>query len=580
MKNKPKHELNERPSFMKWKSHTTYTIAILSWTMGLTNIFYIPTLILENGILDFFASHILVMIMVGLPVTVIDIAISQYSSKSMVRCWDICPFFRGAGYGKVIFIVLFQIYYNILNSYVLFYCFVPIPKFQNLNKDESQYLGDSNYDHSNKNLTFSSNTERFWYTEVIQFDRRLQYLDYPNMKLVGCLFGHTIIVLLLNFRGIDFLEAVLPFLLGLTIILFSTILLVTNTVSGAWNAIANLLSKGFNFNKLLLWRKEEIITDVFKNYLFSMGIAFGGFSSIAAQGSFRKPIYRTAIWANLINFLTSILYSFLFANFLEIIRYQEKNNREVQANHNGTDFYYIFTEIPTAFKYFPGEPRFWQLVFYIAIYIRGLCASALMTSTFLGIIYEERPKLYKHPRTCSLLFCVFIFLSGCFFHTNFGPIAGPLTVSIAKDIILPTMVTLQVISVLWIYGMLRFLEDLHFMLGFAPLVYWRVGFTLAACMVPLLSTKLAINYFANADLTSFEIVLEKFILSFTLPWVPFMILVRVIRKKKWKIILGPSTDWKLPINLESSRKVFQEIHCTQEYLYEKHLIQDKIKKYE
>ncbi|CAG9865195.1 unnamed protein product [Phyllotreta striolata] len=535
-------------SILRWKYRSSYVIVLLSWSTGLTNVFHSPKLLLEIGIFNYLLVHVVVMVIVGIPMTLTELAVSQYSLKSVVRCWDVCPFFRGVGYGKFILIAIFHVYYNSLNSYLLSYCFAPLPS------EASRVVN-------------GSNIEAFWYNEIIQNK------GFPNWKLVASLTAHTILEFIINFNGTKLLENILPLLYYLSIFELIVLLCVIGASPGGMEGVKCLYTKQIDFNYLLIWKKEGILLQVFQMYLYSIGLALGGFSDIAAQGSFRNPLYKISVWVNLANLGTTLVYGNLFSMLNGIV---QPNTTKCKSEIGPEkDFSFIFTKIPNALN-----GGIWKYIFYSSLYLKGVCTSSLMLKTILDVIYEEKPELLSYSRLCCIVFSICNFLLGSLIFTNLGFIIGQFIVDVIIQIFLPLIVTIQAVTIVFIYGLFRFTTDLYFMLGVYPTIYWPLCLTLSVIALPILSTVSIINYFKTTNLTDFNLTLFKGIVSVTLAWIPFMAMVRVIRKVKFDLIFRSSPNWNPPDGLETSRKQFEEQHCVEEFLYERYLLQRKLKRYE
>lgn len=203
-----------------------------------------------------------------------------------------------------------------------------------------------------------------------------------------------------------------------------------------------------------------------------------------------------------------------------------------------------------------------------------------MTSTVLNVIYEENPKQLKHSKFWSILFCILITLLGCLFHTRFGLKAGQFIGKITLEVLLPLILSLKVITVMFIYGLLRFMKDLHFMLGTYPTTYWPLSLIFSTIITPILTSISLVTYFKYTPMDEFDIILLKAILSLVLVWIPFMGMVRIIRKVKLKLIFRSARNWGPANGLKISRKMFEEQHSVEEFLYEKYLLESKLEKYE
>ncbi|KAG5882323.1 hypothetical protein JTB14_016637 [Gonioctena quinquepunctata] len=571
---------------LEWKSNKAYMIALISWAMGLVNVIHMPRLFLKGTFLDHLISYIFVMVLMGIPMTQMELAVSQYSQKSVIGSWDLCPLFKGIGYAKTLTIILFQVYYNVLNSYFLFYCFFPIPEYETLDKcnqslSNASYCFDFHSDGTVKRAKYESDAEKFWFEEIGNASEDFESIEL-NWILVGCLCATVFLVFLANCKRTESLGSFLTVAFVISLIERVIFLYFVTITPGSLRGMKNFISIDINFDRLAPWKRNSTTFVNFQMMIFSLGLGLGGFSSIAAQSAFRTPVHESPIWINLINFGNALLYPFLMANIYGII--SQQTNVDIEIIKDGivqtkTDISYVFTLVPKAFPFVLGYPFLWQFIFYSSIYLQGLCSSVLMASTVLQSIYDMNLKLRKHSVICSLVFSVFICLPGTILHTNMGTKIGTIINDITYTILLPLINVIQVVAVVFFYHILHLADDLYFMLGFPASTYFQLSLVFASFLLPMFTVLSLIHYFRETH-TEMEIIIQKCLLPIILVWIPFMAMVRIIRKRKWTNIISASSKWGPPKELKESRKMFSEVHSVEEYMYEKYLRKNKLKKYE
>ncbi|XP_074039136.1 sodium-dependent proline transporter isoform X2 [Leptinotarsa decemlineata] len=511
-----------------WKSNKFYIMALISWTSGLVNVYHTPRFFLRGTFLDLLIAYIFLMIVMGIPLMQMELTLSQYSRKSVVGSWDLCPLFRGIGYTKAVTIFIFQLYYNAVNSYILLYCFCAIPKYESLEKcdmngSNASHCFNVHFNGSVERAQYGSHAEKFWFKEILNVDRDNKLSD-PHWKLVGCLCATMTVIFLATSKGLESLKKIISLSFVVSSIEMVIFLYVVTLMPGSLRGIKNFITINFNFDKLAPWRRESATFLSFQMMFYSLGIGLGGFSSIAAESNFRAPSHEYPIWINLTNFGHTIIHSFFMAN------------------------------------------------------LYGLSCSILMAYTVLQIVYEIRPTLKRYSWICSLAFTGIICFPGWVLHTTTGFKLSTFINDITYTTLLPVINTVQVIAVVFFYHIFHLADDLYFMLGFPPSNYFQLSLVFTSFLLPMFTVISLVRYFEETH-SEMTIIMQKSILSIVLIWIPFMAMVRIIRKRKWAIIISPSSKWGPPDELKESRKIFSEVHSIEEYMYEKYLRKNKLRKY-
>lgn len=92
---------------------------------------------------------------------------------------------------------------------------------------------------------------------------------------MASLCGHMLLIFIFNLKGTDFLEALLPLSYNISILEFAILFCIANATSGGLEGIKYAIFRNVDLNSVFVWKKEEIILQVFQNHLYSMGLALG-----------------------------------------------------------------------------------------------------------------------------------------------------------------------------------------------------------------------------------------------------------------------------------------------------------------
>lgn len=98
----------------------------LNYTINLGNIWRFPALCYKHSGGAFLLAYSLALIVIGVPLFLLELAFGQYANESPITIWRISPAFEGIGYSMCLISALVAIYYNVINSYSLYYLFASI----------------------------------------------------------------------------------------------------------------------------------------------------------------------------------------------------------------------------------------------------------------------------------------------------------------------------------------------------------------------------------------------------------------------------------------------------------------------
>ncbi|KAI4887435.1 hypothetical protein NFI96_002546 [Prochilodus magdalenae] len=268
-----------------------------------------------------------------------------------------------------------------------------------------------------------------------------------------------------------------------------------------------------------VWR--EAATQVF----FALGLGFGGVIAFSSYNKSDNNCHFDAVLVSVINFITSILATLVVfavlgfkANVLnekcvvenaeKIVEYLNSGvlshdliPPHINFSHLSTeDYAQIFTVIKTvkesgfgelglqpcvledelnkavqgtglafiafteAMTHFPAAP-FWSVMFFFMLINLGLGS---MIGTMTGITTPILDTFKIRKEVLTVVCCIIAFLCGLLFVQRSGNYFVTMFDDYSAGLPLTVVVILENISVAWIYGTKRFMQDLEDMLGFRP----------------------------------------------------------------------------------------------------------------
>ena len=78
-----------------WSNSLEFLMSCISMSVGLGNIWRFPFTAYENGGGAFLIPYIIVLLLIGKPIYYLEMILGQFTSRSSIKIWDVCPLLRG-----------------------------------------------------------------------------------------------------------------------------------------------------------------------------------------------------------------------------------------------------------------------------------------------------------------------------------------------------------------------------------------------------------------------------------------------------------------------------------------------------
>lgn len=241
------------------------------------------------------------------------------------------------------------------------------------------------------------------------------------------------------------------------------------------------------FEKLLniqTWRAAA------EQMFFSLGVAFGTLTMLGSYNKFDNNCYKDGLIVSVLDSATSVISGLAMFSILGYLAGQMDVGIENVVD-SGPGL--AFVTFPDAVTTMP-VPALWSLLFFLMLFTLGLGSEIALLENALTYLCDRFPKLReKRPLVtiCAVIICFlidipFVTQGGHGLFDVFDKYAGGLSVLIVA--------TAEVICIMWIYGLRRFLNDLQEMLGKAGNLgwYWRTAWLILAPVTLLFITVVSI----------------------------------------------------------------------------------------
>ncbi|XP_069032613.1 sodium-dependent neutral amino acid transporter B(0)AT1-like [Embiotoca jacksoni] len=420
---------------------------------------------------------------------------------------------------------LVGLYYNTLVAWILWYLFNsfqdPLPWTQcPLNENRTGFVPECQQ---------SSTVDYFFYRVTLNSSTSIADSGGIHWPIVMCLLAAWTVVAICCIRGIStsgkavYITAILPY------IVLAIFLIRGLTFKGALSGIKFLFTP--DVDELI---KPTTWLDAGAQVFYSFGLAWGGLISFSSYNPVHNNCVQDAVILSVVTGLTSIYaatvtYSIIGFRATEkydtcisenIMRLSNAfdlpedsitiNNYEAAFTHLNSSYpdiipgldirtcdmqrllsegvegtglaFIVFTEAITKM---PGSP-IWSVLFFIMLLCLGLSTlfgnieGVVVPLKDLGLFPKKWPHEVLTGLTCFVSFILTLLFaqhSGIYWVTLFDNFAG--------SVPLLTIGLIEMIAVVYIYGIDRFNDDIKFMVGHKPSIFWQVSWRLSSPLIVL-----------------------------------------------------------------------------------------------
>uniref|UniRef100_A0A671SIB3 Transporter n=1 Tax=Sinocyclocheilus anshuiensis TaxID=1608454 RepID=A0A671SIB3_9TELE len=507
---------DDRPA---WDSKLQYVLTQVGFSVGLGNVWRFPYLCHQNGGGAFMLLYVMLLLIIGVPLFFMELAAGQCIRQGSIGVWKhISPHLAGIGYSSCMVCFFVALYYNVIIAWSLFYMGnsfqYPLPWEQcpvDMISNQTVLITRTCCHQS----SHTTNT----HTAALDISDSIDQSGEFNPIMTGCLLAAWAIVCLAMIKGIKSSAKVMYFSSVFPYAVLICFLIRGLMLDGAIEGIKYMF-----YPKLEIWGEVQVWCQAATQVFFALGLGYGSVIAYSSYNPVHNNCNRDAIMVSGINFMTSVLASLVV---FVVLGFRAKNialdcssqhwwpwfnmsdpklvalqdYREWYSHYgsllgsNITDLeatglaFIAFTE---AMALFPASP-FWSTLFFLMLLNLGL---STMFGTMQGILTP----------TSGLCSCILGFFIGLLFTQRSGNYFVTMLDDYSATLPLIIVVVFETVSVAWIYGADRFLDDVEVMLHWRPpVVYvylWKYVGLLG--MVGLLAASLLCIVFKRPTYTAWN----------------------------------------------------------------------------
>ena len=494
-------EKGEEPERQQWDNPVEFLLSCISMSVGLGNVWRFPFTAYNNGGGAFLIPYVLVLIFVGRPLYLLELALGQFSSSGSVRVWDMVPAFGGIGYGQVVATGCVTTYYCSLIGLSIYYlglsCYPTLPWTQcneNLGYPNQVCVGSEvnksdlvscfgpnetmlnssicvrvpeqadEVDSNSTNVTVISSAEQFFRFEVLKEKKDISDgLGLPSPPLVGCLAVCWLLIYLSLRKGVSssgkvaYFTAIFPYVVMLIMLVRGL------TLEGASDGLYFFFNPQWEkLADLKVW--YAAVTQSF----FSLSVGFGTLTTYASYNKFRHNTSRDALIISFADTATSLLAGTIIFSILGHLAHNLGVKVE-DVVKSGAGL--AFVSYPEVLAKFSFAPQLFAVLFFLMLITLGLGSAIGLFSAVTTTICDSFPDTNR--KSIIKVCCLIGLAIGIFYVTPGGQTMLDLVDYYGGTLLILALASLEVIAISWIYGTNVLTRDFNFMLDTKLSIYFR-----------------------------------------------------------------------------------------------------------
>ncbi|KAK6182355.1 hypothetical protein SNE40_010063 [Patella caerulea] len=481
------------PTRMKWGHNLEFLLSLIGYGVGIGNIWRFPYLCAKNGGAVFLIPYAVFMITLAFPLSFLELSLGQYSGKSTYDVWDLCPAFRGLGAAATAFSTINSMYFNMILAWILYYlvhsfmsplpwttcdnwwntdtCIVKTVKETALN---SSYNGTdqtfngfdmnssifSNLNSTNNSVKHYTASEEFWNHNVLRISDGLGDFGTMQWHLVVAMVVGWLMIFGCIVKGVKTVGKVVYVTATLPYVFITIILVRAVTLPGAIDGI-----KFYIIPDISKLANVQVWIQALMQIFFSMGIGWGGFTTMASYNKFNNNILRDTIIYCCIGEGTSFYAGFVVFSVLGFMSHKTGSLVEDIVN---TGPGLAFITYPEALSQLP-LPQLWAVLFFLMLLFVSIDSMFVSVEVVITTLTDLIPNLTSKTRlmvTASTCFIMTLFT--LVYTTQNGIYIFQLVDWYMAALSLFLITILESFVIGWVYGADRYLDDLEMMLGRRP----------------------------------------------------------------------------------------------------------------
>ena len=478
-----------------WRNKLDFLFACVASGVGLGNVWRFPYLCYINGGGAFLIPYIFFVVTCGLPLVFLEIVLGQYTGKSGIMVWNICPILMGCGVAGFFMLFLVVSYYNVIVAWILYYLFSSfnrvLPWSNCDNEWNTQHCFDGTktdtfncthfsndtvtdcnitaYQLENEGMLQKDPVSEFWENKVLHLSQGISHLGIIKWDLALCLLLAYVLVYLCIWKGIKDSQLSLYITVCTPYLLLTVMVIRGLTLQGSLQGIKYYLLP--NWGRLL---DSRVWADAGTQVFFSYAVCIGIIPTLASYNSFNRNCLRDALIFSCVNSFTSIFAGFVIFTMLGFMAHvQEVSISEIAESGPGL----AFIAYPKALAKMPLA-SLWSVLFFLMLLLLGLGSMLGIIETLVASfteVFSHSLRRGHRPKLVLFVICVILYCLGLPMVTHGGMYVLQLFDFFVISKLGLLIGCLECFIISYCYGIQKFSDNVRVMLGHPLSSYFKAN---------------------------------------------------------------------------------------------------------
>lgn len=371
-----------------WGSRFAYLLSIINGAVGLGKIWRFPYLVFKNGGGAFLIPYITVMLIVGLPLTILELSLGKIFKQGIVGSLkSVSKRFIGIGVFHVFTTVLIMSFYTVIIGWMFWYAFAGLVFDIPFSKNPSEY-----------------------FNHLFNIPKKIDPHNISiQLETLGFLILVWILIFFVSYKGIWSLQWAMLIWTPIWIALF-ILFAVQGFLSEGWK-------KGISFYFIPQFENlvhPNLWIDAFGHVFFSLGLAGGTLPSLSSYTKPGQNIVHDAFILVIFNMLIEIFCGMIIFCYLGNISF----HYDIKISDlpiMGSEL--LFIVLPKVAQ-FTLVPKLFVVSFFLMTIFMGLTTAIALNQGFYTTILDKYPRFPK--KLLAILICSWGLLTSLVYNTNIG----------------------------------------------------------------------------------------------------------------------------------------------------------------
>lgn len=395
----PKHD--QETERERWDSRFAFILAACGSAIGLGNLWRFPALAFEYGGGAFFLPYLLALFMIGIPLSVLELALGQVVQSGDIACFgSMHRRLRGVGFASVFGAFMVVCYYNVIVSWACVYF---------VNSFQSPLPWDVPDDATGEAVLQPAN-------DFFESTLQLTAPDDRADRIAGDLYAGLIFVWVsiaaIVWKGVSRTSKVVYVTMIVPMITLLILLIRGATLEGASDGVRAYIGE-WDFSVL---QNGAAWSDAVGQIFFSIGVTFGVMTAYSSYNSRFQNVVSDALIISLTNSGVSVIAGFAVFSVLGWL----STRTGIAINDlsfSGPSL--AFVTYPQALAELPAA-NFFNILFFITLFFLGIDSAFSLVEAVCTAV-KDSAKYYKVSRgTITAIVCAVGFFIGGIYLTNLG----------------------------------------------------------------------------------------------------------------------------------------------------------------